>query len=72
MPSVLDVIHGEVAAREEEGHLLAFTFINMDASEAFQQFGCRCYGCHLIADVELNDFVAVTGASVFDGAGDCI
>ena len=72
MPSFLCVVDRQIATGKIEGNLSGLTFFHTDTLEALQQFGCWRYRCHLVADVELDDFVPVAWASVFDGARDFI
>ena len=51
MPTFFGRIHREVALGKVEGRLASLTFINMHASEAFQQLGGWSNGGDLIADI---------------------
>ena len=65
MPTFLDRIHRQITLGKVERHLFGFTYINMHALEAFQKLRGRRNSCHFVADIELDDFVAITRANVF-------
>lgn len=70
MPAFFLGIHCQIAFGEVESDLFCLIFINMHSLETFQEFGGRRDRGHIVADIELDDLVAITSADVFDGAGD--